>query len=163
MKTSSKSALGIAALLVLALIVVILLHLPGPSDTDQILAQLESARVAAQRHDVSGIMKIVSANYHGNTDLDANGDQLHFLLIHFVGQTDDPVQVTLSPPGVQIHGSTAETLGQILVRSSQDSSVLYSGPLDLTWKQENGTKWLVFPAKVWRVTGAQFTAPEGGE
>ena len=163
MSTSSKRALSMAALLALALIVAVLLHLPGPSDTDQILAQMESARAAAQRHDVGGIMRVVSADYHGSTSFDGDVDQLHFFLLHFVGQSGGAVNVILSPPGVQVHGGTADTVGQVTVRSRPDGQVLYSEPVTLQWKRENGTKWLVFPAKVWRIVGSQFTPPDGGD
>ncbi len=163
MSTSSKRALLVAGLLALALFAAVLLRLPGPSDTDQILAQMESARAAAQRHDVGGIMKIVSADYHGSTSFDSDVDQLHFFLVRFVGRSDDPVQVTLAPPGVQVHGDTADTVGQVTVRSTNGGQTLYDQPVTLHWRRESGTKWLVFPAKVWRIVGSQFTPPGGDE
>ena len=159
MKPSSKRILVVAAVLMAALAVLILLRLPQPSDQDQILAQLETARAAGEHHNVGGIMKIISGDYHGSTAFDSNVVALRFFLGKTLGRGDTPVQVSLSPPSVQIHGDTADTVGQVTVRPAEGGPPLYDAPVTMHWKREDGTRWLVFPAKVWRVVGAEYPAP----
>jgi hypothetical protein len=173
MKTSSKRALGIAALLAMILGLFVWFHLPGPSDQAQILAQMESARAAAQQQNVGGIMKVISASYHGSTPYDSNVDELHFFLMHLAGQGSEigqglgagqgngAIQVILSLPGVQVSGDTAISTAQLSIRSANTGQTLYASPITLDWKKENGTKWLIFPAKVWRIVGSQFNVPGG--
>ena len=163
MKPSSKRILGIVAALAVALAVLILLRLPGPSDQDQILAQLESARAAGERHNVGGIMKIISADYHGSTSFDSNVDELHFFLAKMVGRGGEAVQVSLTAPSVRVHGDTADSTSQVTVRPSGGGPPLYNAPVTMHWKREDGTRWLVLPAKVWRVVGADYPAPAGDE
>ena len=160
MRLASKRLLGVAALLSVALGVFVLLRLPQPSDQEQILAQIEFARDAAQRHDVAGIMKIVSAHYHGDSDFDSNVDELHFFLGRTIGKSDTAGQVSLSPPAVQVHGTTADSVSQVTANWTGGT---YSSLVTLHWQREDGTRWLIFPAKVWRVVGAQYQAPSSGE
>ncbi len=160
MKSSSKRLLGVTALLAVVLGVYILLRLPGPSDRDQILAQMESARAAAQNHNVSGIMKVISAEYKGSSPFDANVDTLHFFLSKVVGQGNSSALVSLSPPSIQVHGDTADSVSQVTVQGNGGS---YNSPITLHWRREDGTRWLVFPAKVWRVVGSEYQAPSGGD
>ena len=162
MKPSSKRILGLAAVLAVALVIVILLRQPGPSDQDQIRTQLETARAAAQRHDANGIMKIVSADYHGSTPFDGNNDGLALFLRRVVGGRS-AATVSLSPPSVSVQADTAVTVGQVTARDDATGRVLYDQPVTLNWRREDGTRWLVFPAKVWRVTGGQYRAPGGDE
>jgi len=162
MRPSSKRVLVVAAALAVALVITILLRLPVPSDQDQILAQLESARAAGERHDVRGIMQVISADYHGNTSFDSNVDELHYFLSRVVGR-EGRVMVTLSPPSVQVHGDTADSVSQVTVRPREGGPALYDKPVALHWKKEDGTRWLVFPTKVWRVVGADYSAPGGGD
>ena len=162
MNPSSKRILSIAAVLIVALAVLIVLRLPRPSDQDQILAQLESARSAGEHHNVSGIMKIISADYHGSSAFDSNVDELHFFLGKTVGRGGEAVQVSLSPPSVQVHGDTADSTGQVTVRPAEGGPPLYDAPVTMHWKREDGLRWLLFPTKVWRVVGAEYQAPSGG-
>ena len=162
MKPSSKRLLSIVALLAVALVTTVLLRRPVLSDQDQILAQMQSAAAAAEHHDVGAIMKIVSAHYHGSTGFDSNVDQLNFFLRR-IARNQGTATVTLGTPGVQVHGDTADSVGQVTVRPSDGGQPYYDQPVTLHWKREDGTKWLVFPAKVWRVVGAEYPAPGLGD
>jgi ketosteroid isomerase-like protein len=161
MSQNSKRALLVAAALAIILGITVLLHLPQPAAQDQILGQMEAARAAAQSHNVSGIMRVISADYHGSSAVDSNVDDLHLFLLRTVGHSNEPVQATLSPPIVQVTGNTAQSTTNVTARSTQDNSVVYSGAITLHWKKENGTRWLLVPTKVWRVVSADFPMPSG--
>lgn len=164
MKPSSKALLGVAMLLSLALAAFLILHQNSPSDRDQILSQLEVARAAAQAHDANGILKIVSADYHDALLFDTN-DRLALGLRQIVkGKNSGNVQVTLTPPDVKVEGETATSTSHLTVASPGGTSTFYDSDVTLHWKQEEGRRMLIFPAKVWRVTSADYNAGAlGGE
>ena len=160
MKSSSKRALVMIAVLAVALAITLLARLPGPSDQEQILAQMQSAATAAQHHNVNGIMKIVSAHYQDSNGF--NNDQLS-LFLHRLAGNKGSVTVLLATPAVLVHGDLADSVGQVTVHPVEGGSPYYDQPVTLHWKREDGTKWLFFPAKVWRVVGAQYPPPGGGD
>ena len=160
MQPSSKRVLAVTVVLVLALIVSVLLRQPTVPDQDQIAAQLESARAAAEAHDTGGIMQIVSADYKDSTGLNVDG--LHLLLTQAM-RDDGQVQVTFSPPSIVVQGDTATSSCQMTVRDGENNSVVYDKPVTLTWQREDGRRLLVLPTKVWRVAGAQYQGAAPGE
>lgn len=159
MKPSSKRILAVAAILAVLLVAYVLIRLPGKSDQAQILAQLESARAAAEHHNANGIMKIISAHYQ---DARFNNDSLAFFLRRIANQGGS-VTVTLATSSVQVHGDTADSVSQVTVRENDGGQVAYDNPVTLHWKREEGTRWLVFPAKVWRVVSADYQIPGLGD
>jgi hypothetical protein len=159
MQRSSKRVLGIVALLVVVLAGFFLLRQPSVPDRDQITAQLDAARGAAEQHSVGGIMKIVSAEYK---DSNFNNDQLHFFLARVMRQSGR-VTVLLSPPNVMVNGDSATSTSQVTVRSRETDHVIFDQPVTLNWRREEGHRLLVLPAHVWRVVGAQYSAlPDEG-
>lgn len=156
MQRSSKNALGAAALLLVALIAFFVLRQPPPPDQDQINAQLEAARAAGEQHDTGGVMQIISGDY-------SDGNGLNVISLRaYLGrgiQGRTPVRVTLSPPTVVVQGDTATSTCRFNVRRLEDNAILYDKPVTLTWKREDGHRFLVLPTKVWRVVSAQY---EGG-
>ena len=161
MQTSSKRVLGLVVVLALALIVSLALRQPAIPDQDQIAAQLESARAAAEAHNAGGIMQIISAGFKGPDPI-SNVDSLHFYLgqaLHRGGR----VQVTFSAPSVAIQGDTATSASQLTVRSVETNQVLFSQPVTLNWRREAGHRMLILPAHVWRVVGAQYQGSLPGD
>lgn len=158
MQQSSKTMLGVAGVIVIALILFFVLHQPQPSDQEQIVAQMEAARNAAAHHDTRGVMQEFSADYKGQTELDSNIDQLHLLLARSLGRGGS-LDVQLSAPAVAVQGSAATSRSHLQVRTREDGAVRYDQDVTLHWKQENGMRLLVFPTKVWRIVGAEFPAP----
>lgn len=154
MQSSSKRALGVVVALTLALVAYLALRQPPIPDQDQIAAQLKSAQAAAQAHDSGGIMKVISADFKGPDPI-SNVDSLHFYLgqaLHRSGR----IQVTFSPPDVVVQGETATSASQLTVRSLETGGTLFSQPVTLNWRREDGHRLLILPAKVWRVVGAQY-------
>ncbi len=159
MQQSSKTVLGIAGVIVVALVLFFVLHQPQPSDQEQIVAQMEAARNAASHHDTRGVMKEISADYKGQTPADGNVDELHLLLSRSLGK-GGALEVALSPPAISAQGDTATSRSRLQVRTRDDSAVHYDQNVTLHWKREDGTRLLIFPAKVWRIVGAEFPSPD---
>ena len=155
MKGSSKILLGVVLGLLVVLAAFLLLTRPGPTDQQQLLLQLETARAAAERHDASGIMRLVSADYKDSLGL--NNDQLHAYPIQALRRDSGSYQVTLTPPQVTVSGDTAQTSSHLEVRS-KNGDTQFSGNVTLTWRREEGRRFLIFPTKVWRVVGADYGA-----
>ena len=153
MKQSSKALLWLALLLALVIAFCVILFQPQPPDQTQILGQLEVARAAGERHDVGGVMKIVSEKY---SDPNVPGPvQLRFVLNKYL-RGAEPVQVTQSIPVVSVTGDTATSTSHLRVVSPSDNRVLYDHDVTLQWTREDGTKFLVVPTKVWHVTSASY-------
>jgi hypothetical protein len=130
---------------------------PTLTDQAQIAAQLEAARSAGERHDVGGVMAVVSDHYH-----DANVPspvQLRFLLNKIQG--DQPIQITQSLPVISVTGDTATSTSHLSVVSQSDNRVLYSHDITLQWQREDGNKFVIIPTKVWRIVSADYGSPFG--
>lgn len=156
MKTSSKLLLGLAALLALVAVGVVLLRAPDVPDQTQITRQMEAARAAGERHDVNGVMRVISADYHDA--LVPSPVQLRFLLNRIKG--GGPISVTQSAPTVDIKGDSATTVSHLRIVSG-DGRTLYDRDLSLQWKRENGHRLGILPAKVWRIVSADYGSPFG--
>lgn len=159
MQQSSKRALAIAGIIVAALVLFFALHQPQPSDQEQIVAQMDAARSAATHHNASSIMKVISADYKGQTPADGNVDELHLLLSRSLSKAG-ALDVVLSPPVISVQASTATSRSHLTVRTRGDSITRYDQDVTFHWKQEDGTRLLVFPAQVWRIVKADFPTPE---
>lgn len=157
MRTTSKWALAIAAVLIVILLAAILLRPAPQSDQDQIATQLSKAASAARNHDASGIMQVISADFKGPSPI-SNTDSLHLMLIRGL-RNSGRLQIDLSPPSVAVTGDTATSTSQVTVRSKESGETFYSGPLALSWRREDGHRLLVLPAKVWRIVGTTYQGP----
>ena len=152
MKSSSKILLGIAALLVLIALGYLLLRPTAVPDQTQILGQMETARDAAEHHNVSGIMAVVSDKYQDSNI--PSPLQLRYLLNKVQGS--DPITVTATPPTVDVQGDAATSQTHLHVVSARDGRVLYDHDVTLHWQREGGTRLGVLPTKVWRVVSADY-------
>jgi hypothetical protein len=152
MKPSSKILLWLALILVFIVAAFIFLRQPPVSDQAQIAQQLETARAAGERHDIGGVMSIVSADYH-----DANIPspvQLRFLLNKVQGS--EPVKITQSLPVISVSGDAATSTSHLEVVSQTTNQVLYSHDITAQWKREDANRYLIIPTKVWRITSADY-------
>lgn len=160
MQSSSKRALGLVVVLVLVLVGYLALRQPPVPDQDQIAAQLEAARAAAEAHDSGGVMKIISADFKGPEYI-SNTDSLHFALGRALNQSGR-IRVTFSPPSVVVQGDTATSACVWTVRD-KTGQTLFNQPITLHWRREDGHRLLVLPARVWRVIGTDYQGPLPGE
>ena len=152
MKPSSKILLWLALLLFFVVAAFVFLRQPQVSDQAQIAGQLEAARAAGERHDVGGVMSIVSLKYH-----DANVPspvQLRFLLNKVQGS--EPVRITQSLPVISVSGDTATSTSHLEILSQADGHVIYSHDVVAQWTREDANRFLIIPTKVWRITSADY-------
>jgi hypothetical protein len=152
MKPASKILLSAALFLLLVIAAVVVLHQPAVDDRVQIGNQLEAARAAGERHDVGGIMRIVSEKYH-----DPNVPspiQLRFLLNKVQG--NEAVIVTQSLPVITVNGDTATSTSRLRVVAATGSSVVYDHDVTIQWVREDSTRLWVIPTKVWRAVSADY-------
>ena len=152
MKPSSKILLWLALILVFVVAAVLFLRQPPVSDAAQIAGQLEAARAAGERHDINGVMSVISPNYH-----DAyvpSPIQLRFLLNKVRGS--EPVTITQSLPVISVSGDTATSTSHLTITSQADNHVLYSHDITAQWKKEDANRYLIIPTKVWRITSADY-------
>ncbi len=153
MKSSSKALLWLALLLAFIGIVLVLLFQPTPPAQTQIAAQLEAARAAGERGDVSGVMQIFSEKYH---DSNIPGPvQLRFILNKMM-QGNGSAQITQSIPVISLQGDTATSTSHLRVVTTPENRVVYDRDVTMQWKREEGTKFWVVPTKVWRVVSADY-------
>ena len=152
MKSASKILLSIALLLIVIIAGLIALRQPTVDDNIQIANQLEAARAAGERHDVGGIMQIVSQKYH-----DPNVPspvQLRFLLNKVQG--NEPVSITQSLPVITVTGDTATSTSHLRVVTPADNRVVYDHDVTIQWAREDSTRLWVLPTKVWRAVSADY-------
>ena len=152
MKPVSKILISIALLLAIVIGALILLRQPAVDDSVQIASQLEAARAAGERHDVGGIMQIISQKYH-----DPNVPspvQLRFLLNKVQG--NEPVSVIQSLPVITVSGDTATSVSHLRVVTSADNRVVYDHDVTIQWAREDSTRLGVIPTKVWRAVSADY-------
>ena len=152
MKPSSKILLWVALLLVFVVAALLLLRQPPVSDQAQINRQLESARAAGERHDVAGVMDIVSDHYHDAVV--PSPVQLRFLLNKVQGS--EPVKINQSLPVITVTGDTATSTSHLDVVSQSDGHVLYSHDITAQWQREDANRFLIIPTKVWHITSADY-------
>ena len=152
MKPSSKILLWLALLLVFVTGALILLHRPTLSDQAQIAGQLEKARAAGERHDVGGVMSIISDHYHDSNV--PSPVQLRFLLNKVQG--NEPILVTQSLPVINVAGDTGTSISHLTITSATDGHVVYSHDITLQWQREDANRFLIFPTKVWHVVSADY-------
>ena len=152
MKPSSKILLWLALILVFIVAAVLFLHQPPVSDAAQIAQQLETARADGEKHDVGGVMSIISPSYH-----DANVPspvQLRFLLGKVQGS--EPVKIVQSLPVISVSGDAATSTSHLEIISQADNHVLFSHDIVAQWKREDANRFLIIPTKVWRITSADY-------
>lgn len=152
MKPLSKILLWLALVLVFIVAAVLLLRQPPVADAAQIAQQLETARADGEKHDVGGVMSIISPSYH-----DANVPspvQLRFLLNKVQGSK--PVKIVQSLPVISVSGDTASSTSHLQIISQADNHVLFSHDITAQWKKEDANRYLILPTKVWRITSADY-------
>lgn len=160
MKKSSKISLAAALGLAVVLAVFLFLRQPGPPDAVQIQTQIAAAEAAASQRNAGGVLRILSSKYRDNH---VNGDQLRLLLVRAF-RDSGPIQVTASPARMRVEGETADSTSTLTVRSVESGQTVFNKALTLHWRREEGRRLLVFPARVWRVVGADYEGSiTGGE
>lgn len=150
MSPRSKQIILIVLGLTAILVVYLIGTAPLPPDIDQINSQIDSAVSAAERRSASGVMSVVSDDFHSESI--GNVYQLRAILAHHLHDADS-VDITVPQPEIRINGDTAETNGRVTIRTGFSGTV-YDGMMTLRWKREPCQRLLVFPSTAWRIVGA---------
>jgi hypothetical protein len=153
MQEKSKRLLGAAVILGIGLAIYLMATAPLPSDQDQIASAIETARSAVQSRKASGVLTVVSADYHD--PVIANVDQLHAYLIHAF-RNSGPITVQTSANTITVHGNTAQSVSHVTLKGANNGDSYFDGNITLTWKREPARRFLVFPTTTWRVVSADY-------
>jgi len=155
MRDSSKRALAVVALTIVALIAYRLLFPPLPSDQQQILTDIQSAVQAAEAKNTGGVMAIISDHY-----VDDNGLTNEALRVYLARAIRDTRSISIAAPlsVISVTGDVATSSTQISVNADVEggSSVRPHREVILTWKRERVNRFLFIPDKQWRITSATY-------
>lgn len=157
MRTSSKILLAVAVIAALVLIAIALRPKPL-SPEQQIQNQTESAVAAANEHNASGIMAIVSADY-----MDQNGynvDLIHALLVRGLRNTP-ALHASFIGTTITVQGNKATSQGYLTVQDEQSGHTLFSREVTLQWQKEHARSYVIYPTDVWRVVSADYGSAGG--
>lgn len=152
MKPISKALLSATLLLLLLIAAIVVLRQPTVDDQVQIASQLEAARAAGERHDVGGIMQIVSEKYHDSNV--PSPIQLRYLLNKVQG--NEAVNITQSLPVITVAGDTATSTSHLRIVIASDNRVAYDHDVTIQWAREDSTRLGVIPTKVWHAVSADY-------
>ena len=153
MQQRSKILLGTAAALAAALTIYLLATAPKPSDEQQIVSGVETARAAIQAHNSAALLTVVSANY--KDAVFANEDQMHYALNRTLHESGH-LKVSATGTTVTITGDTAKSVSHITIQSADRGNTFFDGNVTLTWQHEPANRFLVFPTKAWYITTADY-------
>jgi hypothetical protein len=136
---------------------------PGGTDAQQILAQIERGKIAAEQRNSGALMRLVSPHYKDEGGI-ANRPQLGYMVQQ---QFRDAQQVEVTIPMNDLHiiiapsGREATVTGKMELRITGAQGEVQNSTLTptLLWRKEPIRRFLVFPAEEWRVVKAVGIAP----
>jgi len=158
MQQRSKTLLGAAAALAVALTVYLVATAPGEPDKQQIEDGIETARAAIEHHNASSLLTVVSADYKDGTF--SNVDQLHYFLVR-IFRGSGPIAITTTATAIDVTGDSAKSVSHVTIKASDNTTNLYDGNVSLTWHREQSHRYLIFPTTVWRLTSADYPSIPG--
>jgi hypothetical protein len=166
----SPRRLGIAVCVVLLLVGAAwfrhLAQTPRGTPAQQILAQIQRARTAAEERNVGALMRVVSSDFK-----DENGITRPALAYQIRDQLRDAqrVEVDVPPNDLQIlvapSGREATSTGRIAVRiiDRQGGTRALSFRPTVHWRKERVRHYLLFPTDEWHVLRTEGIGAGEGE
>jgi hypothetical protein len=135
---------------------------PGGTDSEQILAQIERGKRAAEQRNAGALMHLVSPDYKDEMGITRPG-----LFLRVREQLRDAQQLEVIVPANDLHievapnGREATVTGRMELRITGSQGDVQTSTLTPTlyWRKERVRRYLVFPAEEWRVTKAVGVAP----
>jgi hypothetical protein len=158
-RPSSLRLLGVAAILASALGIGLYLAAPKPSDADQIAQQMGSIQSAARLRSTSGLMDVVSADYHDDAFCN-NVDQLRILLLHGIRNTQS-LDTDVDRGTIAVAGNTATS--KVRVNGTDQTGSAFQQDVILHWQKEPSHRLLIFPDTTWQVVSAEYRAAAGSD
>ena len=136
---------------------------PGGTDAQQILAQIERGKLAAEQRNAGALMRLVSPDYKDEMGITRPG-----LFLRVREQLRDAQQFEVNVPAHELHiavapnGREATVTGQMELRITGSQGDVQTSTLTPTlyWRKERVRRYLVFPVEEWRVVKAVGAAPE---
>lgn len=131
---------------------------PKPTVEERIAAAFESAKIAAQKGDISGAVAVVSPRFKAG---DVTKKKLRLILFRArqeYGNGDWTIEI--APPRVlpPAEGKPNERLviTRIVARGSAGESIWSTGdsPITLLMREETVKTWNIFPHDEWRIVAA---------
>ena len=146
----------IAALLVvlaLAVGVVLLWQFTRPRLTDEqrLYSLLTNAQVAAEKHNLAGLTRLISRDYHDRMGIDKR--QMNGMIASWL-QGAPPLKVVPTVAGLKVNGATADMQVKIRYWSGDPNSPGDEFAMALRWQKERGT---------WKITSAEGWESEQGK
>ena len=123
----------------------------GP-DTDQISALIERGRQAIEHKALDTAMSCISKNYHDDNGL--NYDQARMLTSNAF-RANKKLYAAVDSPDIQISGEEALARTHVSIVTVNDKEIVppvaFSGDVVLHLKKERIRRYLIFPARDWKV------------
>ncbi len=134
---------------------------PLPSDEAQIAALLADGERAIERRSIRDALACVSSEYTDPAGFNRDGLRLQVIEAF---RASDGYDVSLRTEGISIAGDTADVRSVVTIASLQrgERREVFDGPVTIRLKSESARRYLVFPAKSWKVVGMSGL-PIGGE
>lgn len=158
----SRRALVIGVLVIVLLLgaawLRYLAQAPAGTDAQQILAQIERGRRAAEERNTSALIRIVSPDY--KDDLGLTRPALYYQAGQQLRDAQR-IEITISAKQLRIQvdpgGQEATSTGPVELRITdrQGSTRTVSLNPTLRWRKEHVRRYLLFPAEEWRVVRAE--------
>ena len=156
MKTTSKIVLGFAALLLFigGFLLWRLQNAPQPTPEQRITESLKEAEDAARQHSVSGVMNLVSDDFHS---AQMNKAQLRLLLNRsFASGQGMSYDVHVNAPRILPSPKQDPKERLVFTKASvffadTGADIWGSNPITLVMREEHQTRWLFLREPRWRV------------
>jgi hypothetical protein len=129
---------------------------PALPDSVQIDHALRDAAHAAEKRNISGVLRIISEHYQD--DSGNNPDRIHFLLSRGMQNVND-LKVDISPTQVTVKGNTAHSTCYLTIHVNGEA--VYNQFVQLDWAREDSHTFLIFPSHTWRVVHSTYAGGFG--
>lgn len=128
------------------------------SDEEQILAVIERGRQAIERKSLDSAISCISNDFSGDGLL--NRDRLRMLAAEAFRENRS-YQVEVDTPRVEIGRDRARAGTHVLVTATGETGTerVFSGDVVLHMAKERVRRYLIFPAREWKVTGMEGISP----
>lgn len=143
--TKTKVGAGIAALLVLVVVIVGSGILGGPSDKELIQTALKESIAASREGRPGGVLEYLSNSFSVNDEKFGTRD-----ISRTIKEMKPDVELETTDP--IIAGESATITSPVKLSMSIPPVSYTVSQVTLAFTKESATKWLIFPTKKWRLT-----------
>ena len=155
MRPSSKRAIQITGILCAVLIAYHILFPVLPPDREQIARQIDVASLAIHDHNVGRFIGVLSDHYADDNGMTKDG--IRVLIVRGL-RGSSSVTVDVRSTEIDVHGDDAVSTSYVgvAVDAATGGWSRPSQEVVVTWKREPVNRFLIIPAKEWRVVKASY-------